>query len=100
MSSTLPSTHVNPSPTRPFSVSTAASLGDSTSTEEFVDRRSNPKTKGRSERRQFGSSHEGLSEDGRELAMAIDQYKLQRHRRYITCDEMLIVLRQLGYEKQ
>lgn len=65
----------------------------------FVDRRG---ARGRSEdgeRRQFGSSHSGLSEAGRELAIAIDQYKVQHHRRYITCDEMLSVLRDLGYAK-
>ncbi|MBB3205317.1 hypothetical protein FHS27_001117 [Rhodopirellula rubra] len=51
------------------------------------------------ERRQFGSSHSGLSAEGRDLASAIDAYKLKHHRRYITCDEMLVVLRSLGYEK-
>ncbi|MEO9590021.1 hypothetical protein [Rhodopirellula bahusiensis] len=51
------------------------------------------------ERRQFGSSHADLSEDGCELAAAIDQYKMKHHRRYITCDEMLIVMRELGYSK-
>ncbi len=52
------------------------------------------------ERRQFGSSHAGLSAEGRELAAAIDTYKLQHHRRYITCDEMLVVLGSLGYEQK
>lgn len=51
------------------------------------------------ERRQFGSSHSGLSADGRDLASAIDAYKLEHRRRYITCDEMLVVLTSLGYEK-
>jgi len=51
------------------------------------------------ERRQFGSSHAGLSAAGRELALAIDRYKIQHHRRYLTCDEMLSVLADLGYEK-
>ena len=68
--------------------------------DEFVDRRSNNgSSHNRSERRQFGSSHTGLSEDGRELALAIDRYKVEHHRRYLTCDEMLIVLRALGYSK-
>ncbi|TWU50787.1 hypothetical protein Poly51_40800 [Rubripirellula tenax] len=71
-------------------------VGDSS----FVDRRSiKSGVSARSERRQFGSSHMGLSEDGRELAQAIDQYKLQHHRRYLTCDEMLTVLTALGYAK-
>ena len=65
----------------------------------FVDRRKNSDSNGTSERRQFGSSHQGLSEAGRELALAIDRYKLEHHRRYITCDEMLLVIKQLGYAK-
>ncbi len=67
--------------------------------EGFVDRRRQGNAAGASERRQFGSSHEGLSDPGRELALAIDQYKLQHHRRYITCDEMLHVITSLGYSK-
>ncbi len=67
----------------------------------FVDRRSaSGSTRRGSERRQFGSSHTGLSEAGRELAVAIDQYKIQHHRRYLTCDEMLRVLSHLGYSRQ
>lgn len=65
----------------------------------FVDRRTSGSSLGSSERRQFGSSHSGLSTDGQELAKAIDQYKLENHRRYITCDEMLTVMRALGYSK-
>jgi hypothetical protein len=66
----------------------------------FVDRRSSDGEPSRPERRQFGSSHAGLSDDGRELALAIDEYKVQHHRRYLTCDEMLKVLWSLGYVKQ
>ncbi|TWU65152.1 MULTISPECIES: hypothetical protein [Crateriforma] len=66
----------------------------------FVDRRQGSGGRGgHNERRQFGSSHAELSQEGRELALAIDQYKLQNHRRYITCDEMLKVLHQLGYQR-
>jgi hypothetical protein len=69
--------------------------------EAFVDRRSTAgQAQPRGERRQFGSSHAGLSDDGVELATAIDQYKVRTHRRYLTCDEMLSVLRSLGYRKQ
>ena len=67
--------------------------------DRFVDRRDSHGYGVRGERRQFGSSHSGLSDDGRELAVAIDQYKVQNHRRYITCDEMLSILRELGYSK-
>ena len=65
----------------------------------FVDRRRSQSGSSRQERRQFGSSHAGLSEAGRELAIAIDQYKVTHHRRYLTCDEMLNVMVSLGYSK-
>ncbi|TWU43065.1 hypothetical protein Q31b_21020 [Novipirellula aureliae] len=64
----------------------------------FVERRKSA-FKSRGERRQFGSSHAGLTEPGRELALAIDQYKVEHHRRYITCDEMLTVMLSLGYSR-
>ncbi len=67
---------------------------------EFVDRRTAaPAGQQQAERRQFGSSHSGLSPAGRELAVAIDEYKVQHHRRYLTCDEMLSVITTLGYKK-
>jgi hypothetical protein len=67
---------------------------------EFVDRRSSPSpTAGGGERRQFGNSHAGLSPDARELAEAIDAYKLNNRRRYITFEEMLAVIHALGYAK-
>ena len=51
------------------------------------------------ERRQFTNSHESLSPAARELAMAIDEYKLRHRRRFITYEEMLNVLAELGYSK-
>ena len=51
------------------------------------------------ERRQFSNSHEGLSPDAQELAQAIDQYKLIHRRRFITFEEMLSVITELGYQK-
>jgi hypothetical protein len=69
-------------------------------TEGFVDRRAEAaQVPATAERRQFGNSHLGLSDDGRELALAIDRYKLENHRRYLTCDEMIQVLSELGYKK-
>ncbi len=69
-------------------------------TPDFVDRRqgsaNNPAGL---ERRQFGNTHYGLSPAARELAEAIDQYKLQHHRRYVTFEEMLQVITDLGYSK-
>ena len=65
----------------------------------FADRRSADANLGNSERRQFGSSHAELSPDARELAVAIDRYKLEYRRRYITCEEMLTVVKSLGYQR-
>jgi hypothetical protein len=51
------------------------------------------------ERRQFTNSHEGLSPDAKELATAVDGYKLHHRRRFITYEEMLMVIQGLGYRK-
>jgi hypothetical protein len=67
----------------------------------FIDRR-NYSTSGAGpigERRQFSNSHEELSPDAKELAMAIDGYKLRHRRRFITFEEMLAVVKSLGYKK-
>ena len=67
----------------------------------FIDRRQN-RAEGDSpsrERRQFTNSHEELSPDARELAVAIDAYKLMHRRRFITFEEMLSVVKSLGYHK-
>lgn len=94
----IPNPSQNPAaPAASFPVLPAATTGEST----FVDRRApaSEDANKTDERRQFGSSHTGLTEDGRELAIAIDRYKLANHRRYITCDEMLRVITSLGYSK-
>ncbi len=51
------------------------------------------------ERRQFNNSHDELSPRAREMAIAIDEYKLRHRRRFITFEEMLHVLEELGYTK-
>ena len=51
------------------------------------------------ERRQFANSYDDLTPDARELATAIDSYKLRHRRRFITYEEMLGVVRSLGYQK-
>jgi hypothetical protein len=51
------------------------------------------------ERRQFSSSYHKLSPAGAELGKAIDSYKIANHRRYITYDEILVVLETLGYQR-
>ena len=68
----------------------------------FIDRRSqegDPATSPTRERRQFTNSHDELSPGARELAIAIDQYKLHHRRRFITYEEMLSVITTLGYHK-
>jgi hypothetical protein len=65
----------------------------------FVDRRKGDPSGRGMERRQFGNSYRHLSEAGQELAEAIDAYKLQNRRRYVTTDEMLEVIYSLGYRK-
>ncbi len=65
----------------------------------FVDRRNADEKSGGFERRQFGNSHSTLSPDARELAEAIDAYKVEHRRRYITFEEMLKVIHTLGYQK-
>lgn len=67
----------------------------------FIDRRKNdddhesPDT----ERRQFADSHDELSPDARELAMAIDAYKLRHRRRFLSYEEILAVVVALGYHR-
>jgi len=69
--------------------------------EPFVDRR-NPAHPGGQplfERRQFANSYEELSPEAAELARAIDGYKVQHRRRFITFEEMLAVIKSLGYSR-
>lgn len=70
------------------------------SVESFIDRRGpqSGQDAGR-ERRQFGDARAELSAPAKELADAIDQYKLLHRRRFITFEEMLSVIESLGYRK-
>ena len=70
-------------------------------TDSFVDRRSYDPGVGHplKERRQFVNSYDELSPDARQLAGAIDEYKLLHRRRFITYEEMLNVIKSLGYQK-
>ena len=73
-----------------------------TSVEPFVDRRNYaapPTNLPHRERRQFTNSHEELSPEARDLAQAIDSYKLIHRRRFITYEEMLAVVKSLGYKR-
>ena len=67
--------------------------------ESFLERRSSSGQAPGVERRQFANSHEDLSPDAKELADAIDQYKLHHRRRFITYEEMLAVVKSLGYHR-
>ena len=70
------------------------------SVRQFIDRRDNSISDQQlRERRQFTNSHEELSPDARELARAIDEYKLVHRRRFITYEEMLGVIQELGYRR-
>jgi hypothetical protein len=80
----------------------SSSSTNSPSTEEpFVDRR-DPQVRRNSpglERRQFSDGRASLSPDAAELGSAIDLYKLKNCRKYISYEEMLSVIKSLGYEK-
>ncbi len=66
----------------------------------FVDRRQEPQAAPFGvERRQFGNTYNHLSPEAKELAEAIDGYKLQHRRRYVTYEEMLQVIQSLGYHR-
>jgi hypothetical protein len=69
--------------------------------EAFVDRRSYDvsATPPAFERRQFTNSHDELSPEARELAIAVDGYKVRHRRRFINYEEMLAVVKSLGYRK-
>jgi len=73
-----------------------------TSDNIFVDRR-DPERQRNSpglERRQFSDGHNELSDDAAELGRAIDRYKLENCRRFISYEEMLSVIHGLGYVKK
>jgi hypothetical protein len=66
---------------------------------EFVDRRREVVDRPALERRQFADSHSELSQEARELALAIDSYKRVHRRRFITHEEMVAVIKSIGYHK-
>ena len=78
-----------------------SAIAEPATSANFVDRRE-PQVEGSApngERRQFANSHSELSPDAAELARAIDQYKLVHRRRFIDFEEMLGVIKSLGYSK-
>ena len=78
----------------------SAEEAKATAGEAFVDRRSasTGDTPGR-ERRQFSNSHSDLSPEAAELAQAVDSYKMRHRRRFIDFEEILSIVKSLGYKK-
>jgi hypothetical protein len=68
--------------------------------ERFVERRREGDVSyaGR-ERRQFTNSFTELSPGAKELAEAVDAYKLRHRRRFINYEELFGVIEALGYHK-
>ncbi len=69
--------------------------------QDFIERRlTTSKHRGEHrERRQFRDGQSSLRSEVLELADAIDQYKIQFRRRFITFDELYDVIAELGYHK-
>ncbi|MFO0911544.1 MAG: hypothetical protein U0795_01195 [Pirellulales bacterium] len=67
----------------------------------FVERRSGVRSGSPNglERRQFASTHQDLSPEARELAQAVDSYKLRHRRRFVNFEEILAIVRELGYSR-
>ena len=82
-------------------MSASATAAPAPTQDSFVDRRgqSHPGVEPQFERRQFANSYDELSPDAAELARAIDGYKVQHRRRFITFEEMLAVIKSLGYSR-
>ena len=71
------------------------------SQDESANRRSSAErsTYSGPERRQFRDSHTSTNPEVSELAQAVDQYKLNHRRRFITYEELYSVIAGLGYKK-
>jgi hypothetical protein len=67
----------------------------------FIDRRGpiHVGTEPLFERRQFANSYDELSPEAADFARAVDGYKVQHRRRFVTYEEMLAVIKSLGYSR-
>lgn len=65
----------------------------------FVDRRREGTGSQGHERRQFKPSYDSNRPEVNELARAVDEYKLQHRRRFITFEELYDVMLSLGYHR-
>ena len=72
---------------------------DASQADAYIDRRAACGSPIDRERRQFTNSHSELSPAASELAAAVDQYKMRHRRRFINYEEMLSIVRSLGYQK-
>ena len=73
------------------------------SAQTFEDRRNRngeDRPEGLPERRQFRDARNYANPGAAELGDAIDQYKLENRRRFITYEELYDVILSLGYEKR
>jgi len=69
-------------------------------TVKFVDRRQPDRgIEGGRERRQFRDGNRSDRPEVVELANAVDNYKMQNRRRFITFEELFDVIAGLGYHK-
>ena len=66
---------------------------------QFPDRRRGEADAPGVERRQFAASRSSENPEANALAEAIDQYKLENRRRFVTIDELLGVIKSLGYRQ-
>ncbi len=85
----------------PLALEEPSITSDSASTDaSFIDRRrmSGTATPAR-ERRQFTNSYAELSDEAAELARSIDEYKARHRRRFIDYEEVLNVVKSLGYHR-
>lgn len=77
-----------------------STLEQSTEQTGFVDRRKTSEGEHSGpERRQFQDSRSAARPEVRELAEAIDGYKLRHRRRFITFEELYDVISSIGYHK-
>ena len=66
---------------------------------DFVERRCGGDSPNGVERRQFRDGNRSSRPEVAEFADAIDRYKLENRRRFITFDELYDVMVSLGYHK-
>jgi hypothetical protein len=74
-------------------------LGQPEVSSGFVDRRQSDNGSGGRERRQFRDGQRSARPEVAELADAVDTYKFENRRRFITFEELFDLMQGLGYHK-